>query len=371
MTPTNSPAARTTFWRARYFLYLFTFLNCLTSSADLHAQRTLQGVLINGTNNHPVPSQKVELLILGEGMQNNSESLTNVNGQFHFTLPEGVQTPHWLLRSIYRGVNYNLTITPDQNLSAPARLIVYEPTESMEGIRVSLPVMLAQASGNQLFVQQQYLFTNEKEPKKTLVIPGGTFLFDTPAPDLVSELSVAVVGLAGIPLPQKPTPRKQGGYAVNSPMKPGVNEIRISYKVNYPTNQRDFKQRFFYGPEKTRLLVLPVDLQLKGQGIKPTGPDSLTKAASYEVVSAGKEAQLNFTISGEAPLISEESDKGSAEGMEQESDPSGFKVVRLPNPVFEMRVYVLAGFGTLFALVLGFALWQNAQSKTELKRKHR
>ncbi len=371
MTPTNPLAARTSSTLVRYFFCFVSFLGCLASPAGLHAERVLQGVLINGTSNHPVPSQKVELLVLGEGMQNNSETITNGNGQFHFTLAEGVQTPHWLLRSIYRGVNYNLTITPDQNLSSPARLIVYEPSESMEGIRVSLPVMLAQASGDQLFVQQQYLFTNEKDPKKTLVIPGGTFLFDTPSLDLVSELSVAVVGLAGIPLPQKPTPRKEGGYAIQSPMKPGVNEIRISYKVNYSTNQRDFKQLFFYGPGKTRLLVLPADLQLTGQGIKPTGPDSLTKAASYEVVSAGKEAQLNFRISGDAPQISEESEKGSAEGMEQESDTSGIKVVRLPNPVFEMKVYVLAGFGALFALVLGFALWQKAQSKTELKRKHR
>ncbi len=369
MNPNNPLAARTSSWLVRYFLCFLSFLGCLASSADLCAERALQGVLINGTNNHPVPSQKVELLVLGEGMQNNSDTLTNVNGQFHFTLAEGVQTPHWLLRAIYHGVNYNLTITPDQNLSAPVRLVVYEPTESMEGIRVSLPVMLAQASGNQLFVQQQYLFTNEKDPKKTLVLPGGTFLFDTPTPDLVSELSVAVVGLAGIPLPQKPTLRKEGGYAVHSPMKPGVNEIRISYKVNYPTNQRDFKQRFFYGPEKIRLLVLPADLQLTGQGIKPTGPDSLTKAASYEVVSAGKEAQLSFRISGDAPQVSEENEKGSAEGMEQEPDTSGIKVVRLANPVFEMKNYILAGFGGLFALALGFALWQKAQSKTELKRK--
>jgi hypothetical protein len=36
-----------------------------------------------------------------------------------------------------------------------------------------------------------------------------------------------------------------------------------------------------------------------------------------------------------------------------------------------MKNYILAGFGGLFALALGFALWQKAQSKTELKRKLR
>lgn len=371
MNPPNFLALRTVYRPVRYLFYLFIIFRCLASPAELYAERTLQGVLINGTNGLPVPNQKVELLALGQGIQKNSEAITNFSGEFRFSLPEGVQTPHWLLRSIYRGVNYNLTVTPDQNLSAPVKLMVYEPTESMAGIRVSLPVMLAQASGNQVFVQQQYLLTNETVPPRTLVIPGGTFLFDTPSPDLVTELSVAVVGIAGIPLPQNPTRRKEGGYAVQFPMKPGLNEIRISYKVNYPTNQRDFKQRLFYGPAKTRLLVLPADLQLTGQGLKPTGPDSLTKAASYDVASPGKEAQLSFKITGDAPQVSEESERGSTEGREQESDLSGIQVVRLPNPVYEKRIYLLAGFGCLFALALGIALWQKAQSKTELKRKRR
>lgn len=371
MNPTNLLSVRTSCRPVHYIFYLLAISQCLVSPVDLYAERALQGVLINGTNNHPVLNQKVELLVLGQGIQNSSEAVTNANGEFRFSLAEGVQTPHWLLRSIYRGVNYNLTVTPDQNLSAPVKLIVYEPTESMTGIRVSLPVMLAQASRNQLFVQQQYLLINETVPQRTLVLPGGTFLFDTPSPDLVSELSVAVVGVAGIPLPQNPTRRKEGGYTVHYPMKPGINEIRISYKVNYPTNQRDFKQRLFYNPGKIRLLVLPADLQLTGQGLKPTGPDSLTKAASYEVVSPGKEGQLNFRITGDAPQVSEESERGPTEGMEQASDSSGVQVVRLPNPVFEKRIYLLAGFGGLFAMALGFALWQKAQSRTELKRNRR
>ena len=349
--------------------YLLIFVWWLVFSADLRAERTLQGVLINGTANHPVAGQKVELLVLGEGVQNNSETATNGNGEFRFSLAEGVQTPHWLLRSIYRGVNYNLTVTPDQNLAAPVKLMVYEPSDNLQGIKVSLPLMLAQASGNTLYVQQQYLLMNETVPKKTLVLPGGTFLFDTPRSDLVSELSVAVVGVAGIPLPQNPTARKEGGYAVNYPMKPGVNEIRISYRVNYLTNQREFKHRLFYGAEKTKVLILPADLQVSGQGLKPTGPDSRTQSASYEVASLGKEGQLAFKISGDAPQVSDEGAKNSATGMEQESDTPGVQVVRLPNPVFENKIYILAGFGVLFAIAIVVALRQKAQASNNLKTK--
>ena len=111
-------------------------------------------------------------------------------------------------------------------------LTIYETTQKSDEMKVSLPVMLAQASGNALLVQQQYLLANETNPKKTLVSPQGTFLFDTPPPSATSELSVAVVGLAGIPLPQTPDSRNEGGYQISYPMKPGVNEIRISYRVS-------------------------------------------------------------------------------------------------------------------------------------------
>ena len=84
MNPTNSLAVRTSVRTVRYFFYFFTFFGAWLLLSDLHAERALQGVLINGTNNHPVPNQKVELLVLGEGMQNNSETMTNANGQFRF-----------------------------------------------------------------------------------------------------------------------------------------------------------------------------------------------------------------------------------------------------------------------------------------------
>src|SRR5262245_5736652 len=211
--------------------------------SNLLAQRTLQGRVVNGTTNRPVSQQKVELLTLGEGMNKNAEVLSGADGLFRFTITESAASPHWLLRAIYQGVNYNLSVTPDQDLSRPVTVTIYETTQSSAGVEVSLPLMLAQASGNLLYVQQQYLLHNTATPKKTLARADGTFSFDTPARELLSELSVSVVGLAGIPLPQEPTPLPGGGYRINYPMKPGVNEVRISYKVNYPSSQRDFSHR--------------------------------------------------------------------------------------------------------------------------------
>ena len=207
-------------------------LACLLYASPTLAQQTIQGRVINGTTNLPAPHQKVELLTLGEGMKTASEIESGSDGSFTFSAVENSQTPHLLLRVLYHGVNYNLSVASHEEMEKPVTLTIYEPTQRTEDIQVSMPVMLAQASANALLVQQQYLVVNETTPKKTLVSPQGTFFFDTP-PEVTDELNVVVVGLAGIPLPQTPTPKSGGGYFISYPMKPGAT-YRISIEFITP-----------------------------------------------------------------------------------------------------------------------------------------
>jgi hypothetical protein len=320
------------------------------------AQRTLLGHVVNGTTNRPVSQQKVELLTLGEGMNKNAEVLSGPDGSFRFTITESASSPHWLLRAIYQGVNYNLSVTPDQDLSQPVTLTIYETTQTQNGMQVSLPLMLAQASGNLLYVQQQYLLQNTATPKKTLATADGTFSFDTPPRELLSELSVSVVGLAGIPLPQEPTPRTGGGYQISYPMKPGVNEIRVTYKVNYTSNERNFSHRLFYPTGQTKLLVLPANLQVSGPGIQVAGSDSRTQAAIYQVTPPTRAQAIEFNVVGNAPVVSEET-----EGRDNEQPQ--FKVVSLSNRVIENKVFFLVGFGIVFGAAILFAIRQKTASR--------
>ena len=329
--------------------------------SDALAQRTLRGRVVNGTTNRPVAQQKVELLTLGEGMNKNADAVSAADGSFRFTITESASSPHWLLRAIHEGVNYNLSVTPDQDLTQPVTVTIYETTQSPAGIEVSLPLMLAQASGNLLYVQQQYLLDNSSTPKKTLARTDGTFSFDTPARELVSELSVSVVGLAGIPLPQEPSPRPEGGYRISYPMKPGVNEIRVSFKVNYPSDQRDFSHRLFYATGPTKLLILPASLQVSGPGLRPAGSDSRTQAAIYQVTPAAKAPALQFKVAGIAPVVSEEGEHGPGDGHDHDQPQA--KVVRLSNRVIESKTIILTGFGIVFAVAILFAIRQKSASR--------
>ena len=329
--------------------------------SDALAQRTLQGRVVNGTTNRPVAQQRVELLTLGEGMSKNADAVSAADGSFRFTITQNASSPHWLLRAIHQGVNYNLSVTPDQDLSQPVTVTIYETTQSPADVEVSLPLMLAQASGNLLYVQQQYLLDNTSTPKKTLARADGTFSFDTPARELLSELSVSVVGLAGIPLPQEPTPRPEGGYHISYPMKPGVNEIRVSYKVNYTSNQRDFSHRLFYATGPTKVLILPASLQVSGPSIQPAGSDSRTQAAIYQVTPSAKVPALQFKVAGNAPVVSDEGEHGPGDGHDHDQPQA--KVVRLSNRVIENKIIILTGFGIVFAAAILFAIRQKAVSR--------
>src|SRR5439155_21034515 len=131
----------------------------------------------------------------------------------------------------------------------------------------------------------------------------GTFFFDTP-PEVTDELNVVVVGLAGIPLPQTPTHKSGGGYFISYPMKPGVNEVRLSYRVNFNSSRRELKHRLFYGTSTARVLILPADLQVSGDGVQPAGKDSRTQAAMYQVKRIRKGELLDIKIIREAPKVS-------------------------------------------------------------------
>jgi len=290
-------------------------------------------------------------------MNKNADAISAANGSFHFTITKNASSPHWLLRAIHQGVNYNLSVTPDQDLSQPVTITIYETTQSSAGIEVSLPLMLAQASGNLLYVQQQYLLDNTSTPKKTLARTDGTFSFDTPARELLSELSVSVVGLAGIPLPQEPTPRPEGGYHISYPMKPGLNEIRVSYKVNYPSDQRDFSHRLFYATGSTKVLILPASLQVSGPSMQSAGSDSRTQAAVYQFSPAGRAPVLQFKVAGMAPVVSDEAEHGPNDGQPQA------KVVRLSNRVIENKTVILTAFGVVFAAAILFAIRQKSASR--------
>ncbi len=328
------------------------------------AQSSISGRILNGTTNQPVINQKVDLLtFLGQKKSpDTKEAFTKKNGTFSFKNVElAADSPHILLRTIYQGVNYNLSLASLQELKNDQVLTVYETSSEIQAIDVSMPVMLAMASGNSLLIEQQYILNNNSRPKRTLVHPQMTFQFDTPPPDKINGLKTSILGLAGIPLPQRPLERKGGGFRINHPMKPGLNEIWVSYRVNFNSNSRALSHRMFDGIEHSRLFVRPSSLQVTGKGIESTGIDSRTQSATFHIKKIAKDGLLDLLITGDAPEHS--ADDGHDHGK---SNPE-FKVVRLPNPVFKQNVFILGAVGGLSLAIIFYALGQQSRQRIQKK----
>ena len=328
------------------------------------AQSSVSGQVLNGTTGRPSVKQKVELLTLGQGMNVTKQVFTGQDGRFTFKEVElAPSSPHILLRTIYQKVNYNLSLSSTAEMAIPQLLTVYETAAQLDDIEVSMPAMLALAHGNDLRVEQQYFLTNNSQPKRTLVNSQLTFEFDTPPSS--RDLKVSVLGLGRIPLPQRPLIREGGGYRINYPMKPGINEIWVAYDIGFASSDRELKLRLLHGTDHSQLFVKPSTLQVMGKGVRSTGIDSRTDSAMFHIAKVAKGEFLNLRIVGDAPEHS--ADDGHDHGGDSE-----FQVVRLPNRVFERKILILGAVGALSLAIIFYALGQQSRERNlERVRKRR
>lgn len=319
------------------------------------AQSSVSGQVINGTTGRPAVNQKVELLTLGEGMNATKETLTGQGGRFTFDQVElAPSSPHILLRTIYRGVNYNRSLSTTSELEDPQLLTIYETAPQLADVGVSMPFMIALAHGNELRIEHQYLLTNDSQPRRTLANSLSTFEFDTP--DSPLDLKVSVLGLGRIPLPQQPLIRDGGGYRINYPMKPGINEIWVAYNVRFPSDDRQLKFRLLNGTDHSQLFVKPSDLQVTGTGVVSTGIDSRTESATFHITQIAEGEFLNLRIVGEAP-------EHSPHDGHDHGEDSQFRVVRLPNRVYEQRMLILGILAALALAIIFYALGQQSRER--------
>ena len=327
------------------------------------AQSSVSGQVINGTTGRPAVNQKVELLTLGEGMNATKETFTAQGGRFTFEQVElAPSSPHILLRTIYRGVNYNQSLSSTAEMADPQLLTIYETASQLAEVGVSMPFMVALAHGNELRIEHQYLLTNNSQPKRTLANSLSTFEFDTP--DSPLDLKVSVLGLGRIPLPQRPLIRDGGGYRINYPMKPGINEIWVAYNVRFPSHDRQLKFRLLNGTDHSQLFVKPSTLEVTGTGVVSTGTDSRTESATFHITQIPEGEFLNLRIVGEAP-------EHSPHDGHDHGEDSQLQVVRLPNRVYEQRTLILGTLAALSLAIIFYALGQQSRERLQQQMRKR
>lgn len=302
---------------------------------------TLSGTVRNGTTGAVVPNQDVILIQLQGGMQSAGTFRADAQGHYTMEHPAIGQAPV-LVRVQYRGVNYHQNVPPG---TPTADIVVYDSTANFGALQIAQRIIVLQPNGAVLLMGEEFSIQNNSKPPVAVFKEDGSFLFDVPAGAELGQVSAA--GPSGMPLVQGTIEKGKGRFAIAFPMRPGENNVRVSYQFPYTKNEATIQLSSPY-PAQRVVLVVPPTMSIKGEGFAPAGSEQGFNLFARDNVPAN--TPFAFAVSGTAPPPSEEA---APQGAPQ----TGAAITTLPGRLDHLNWVLLGGFAALFALGALF-LWK-------------
>lgn len=291
----------------------------------------LQGRVVNGTTQKPVPNVTVERILLQQGMVPAGEATTDREGRFQIPGSEGDPNVPTLLRVEYQGATYSQPVMPGAIPPDGVEVRVFEASRDPKLVSVKEHAILLHPTGNTLVVLEQVFLENDSNPPRAYVNPKGTYWFTLPK-SARSGVQVTVEGPGGMPIPQEALPRNQeNGFAITYPLRPGETQFRLQYSLDYQPPQ-EFAKPIDVPSEQTHIVTPGKEVQVAGEGLTPLPADPATGFVGYTVASVGN--VLRVQVSGQAV------DRAGAETAQSE-EGSG-SLAPIPSPVSRQRWVILA-----------------------------
>jgi hypothetical protein len=319
------------------------------AAAGAVAAGTISGVVHNGTTGKPVARQDVILFSLQSGMQPVGTVQTNAQGSYTFDRPEIGQGP-MMVRVPYHGVNYHQPAPPGKN---SIDVEVYEASARAADIQLSSQTIIFQPNGPKLLVGEEFVLQNHSSPPATFSDPNGSFVFELPPGAQLGQVSAS--GPAGMPVAQGTIGKGKNRYAIAFALKPGENNIRVSYEFPYDGNQAAIRAVAAM-PAQRILLAAPVGVQVSGDGFSPAGTEQGFNIATRENVAAG--STFGVTVSGFAPPPSPGGDGAQGEPAAQGGAAGGQTLQPLSPRLGSFQWILLGGMGAFFLLGFFFLMRQ-------------
>jgi hypothetical protein len=280
------------------------------TSSPAAAQGKHEGTVVNGTTGHPVPSQKVQLLVGGAGMREASSTLTDSSGRFSLSTAGGEGGAFFLIQTVFQGVNYRARVEG----STPTRLVAYETTNALPGLRIRSARVVVEAAGIKARVQDFFAIENSSNPPKTLANSGGTFRFRLGKN--AESPTAAVLGQMNMPIPvaiqDGPNP---GELFINHALQPGLTVVMVAFESDYGSGSLEVGSNVDYPIGRAELLVSPATLAVESSLFREAGVDSSTNLKKYEAADIAAGTVLAARVSGEAAAA-------ASEGPTQEGEVS-------------------------------------------------
>jgi hypothetical protein len=239
----------------------------LLPSAYPQGRGSVAGRLVNGTDPAKIPaSVEIDVVGLGGGMSILKSTVSDASGNFRL---DGLPTESPLMiRASYESVNYHGRVGFDSAGKAKVQIEVFEPTTSMQGIRLEGIRLAFQLTGDHLRTLESHTFRNETKPPRTYMNMDGNFRFSkTPGIPEPPKLSVTGPGSA-MPLVQSPLESADGqSYYSLYALRPGVTSFEVEQNLHYESGKYTYRKKFYHDVDSLQIGVIPQDMELEGEGL--------------------------------------------------------------------------------------------------------
>jgi hypothetical protein len=325
----------------------------------------IQGRVTNRTRAAAAAGDKVILLRLEKGMQEESRTKTDAEGDFRVA----VQQPEkeYLVRVVHQGVNY------DQRAAAGTMLLmdVFDAAQKVTGIRGTIEILRAGTigpTGTVLHVSDMYEIENDSNPPLT---KAGARTFEVYLPPNAKIVSVLAAGPGriGVMIPAQSVKGEPGHFAVNFPLRPGANKFAFNYDVPYD-GHAVFQTRREFGVQQLAVM-LPLEMKFTSHStsfaLLAAGNPKYQVEATKEL-HAGAGPAFELSGSGELPVLQARASKSGAAEVAPSpvippaKIPAPLNAAGKPQKHIQMssEALVLPGVATVLLAIVLTVNWQRS-----------
>jgi hypothetical protein len=339
--------------KMKSFEYFGNAIALLLLVTGLFAQAaSITGTVTNRTTGKPAEGDTVVLVDVQSGMADVARATTDAHG--HYSLNSAAAGPA-LIRVDHQGGSYFIA-APQGGGSGD--IAVYNVAAKVDGIGIDADMILVEAAGSEIRVQERYLVRNTSLPPRSQ-FSTNTFEFVIPADAILDGASATRPGglatnTRSVPLSQK------GHYTINVPIQPNQGEKETLFEMQY---HMAYNGKYTFTPHlqmatDNLVVYLPKGMNFgkaSGAEFQPTQEDPRVQTFVAKGLRSGQD--VLFTISGEGQMPRDA--QGSA--MQQDANggrPGGGLGVPIdtPDPLSSFKWWILGGLALLFVAAAAFML---------------
>jgi hypothetical protein len=328
---------------------------------------TITGTVTNKTYGKPSAGDSVVLVDVQAGMSEAATATTDSKGHYSLQSPGGGA---YLIRVNHQGGTYFIA-APQGGGSGDVN--VYDVAAKVDGVGIDADMLLVEAGGGTLRVQQRYLVRNTSLPPKAQY-SSNTFEIELPSDaELDGASATRPGGLATntrlVPLGQK------GHYTFNIPIQPNQGEKETTFEVQYHI---PYSGKYTFSPRvqmpADNLVVYAakgIDFSAaSGASFQSTQEDPRVQTFVAKGIHPGQTIAFNVSGEGQMPRDAQGPGmgQGTGAGMGDSGNEAGNKPgggigvpIGSPDPLTKYKWWILAILTLL--LVAGAAFMLRKQSE--------